>query len=496
MNLKSLNINKIFKYILILFLLIQPVFDLKFFYNSISTLIRVIIIFILFSYYFFSSKNNKKYLMLIYPIVLCIYFVFHHINAISFNSVVPGNFNYSIIEEILYFVKMICPFLLIYSIYKSDLKKENLITIIKILVCIIGLIIIVSNIFTFSYGSYSDKTIKANFFSWFTNNDFTYQDLASKGLFEYANQISAILIIFLPFCLVSFLDNKNIYNFLILIINILSLFLLGTKVSVLGIFLVFIYTIFIYIYNYKIINKKNLPITSILSSLIILVCYALIVPNNPIFMRINETKIIETSSTSVIEENNVVTQEDIANNFSNNNKIDYNSFIAQNYKDKQIKEEFITQSYPYEYDTEFWLKILDEPLNNRVNFRFIEESMIKRVIQINNNKYDKYLGITNTRLQNIFNIERDFIVQYYALGLIGLVLIFLPYFTLIILYLYKAIKTKFKYLTVNNMLAFISILLAFSISYFTGNLLNSLSFSLYFVLLFNFLFVDTKQYNQ
>ena len=121
----------------------------------------------------------------------------------------------------------------------------------------------------------------------------------------------------------------------------------------------------------------------------------------------------------------------------------------------------------------------------------MEESMIKRVVAINNNKYDIWLGITNTRLQNIFNIERDLIVQYYALGIIGLILVFSPYLVLITLYLYKLSKSKLNNLTLENFLAFISIVLVFGMSYFSGNLLNSLSFTLYLALLYSLLLKDS-----
>ena len=197
---KQKNLNNIINQFLIVFLIIQPIFDLKFFYNSISTLIRVIIIYTLFAYYFFTSKNKKKYYLLIYPVLIGIYFIFHHLNAINFYSLVPGNFNYSILEEALYFVKMLSPFLLIYCLYKSNFTVDKMIDIMKYLVLIIGITIVVSNLFVFSYGSYSDVPIKANFFEWFNpNSEYVYQDLASKGLFEYGNQISAILIMFLPF---------------------------------------------------------------------------------------------------------------------------------------------------------------------------------------------------------------------------------------------------------------------------------------------------------
>ena len=196
---KKLNLNSLMHKILIVFLIIQPIFDIKFFYNSISTLIRVIFILAFFLYYFFTSKSKYKYLLLIYPCVLGIYFIFHHINALNFHSLVPGNFDYSIIEEALYFVKMISPFLLIYSLYRVNISNDKIIQIMKSLVIIISLTIIISNLFVFSYGTYSDEIIKANFFEWFFNSKYTYRSLASKGLFEFGNQISALLIMFLPF---------------------------------------------------------------------------------------------------------------------------------------------------------------------------------------------------------------------------------------------------------------------------------------------------------
>jgi len=72
---KQTKLNNIMNTILIIFLIIQPIFDLKYFYHSISTLIRVIVIFILFTYYFLTSKNKNKYLLLIYPFILrCVFY--------------------------------------------------------------------------------------------------------------------------------------------------------------------------------------------------------------------------------------------------------------------------------------------------------------------------------------------------------------------------------------------------------------------------------------
>ena len=104
---ETIKQQKLIEKILVIFLMIQPIFDLKIFYNSISTLIRVIVIGLLFIYFFINDKNKKKYYLAIYVMVFFIYFIFHHINAIHFNSFIPNNFNYSVIKEGLYFVKML-----------------------------------------------------------------------------------------------------------------------------------------------------------------------------------------------------------------------------------------------------------------------------------------------------------------------------------------------------------------------------------------------------
>jgi len=513
------KLDNIISKILIIFLLIQPIFDIKPFYNSISTLIRVIIIFIIFMYYFLTSKNKHKYLLIIYPCLIGIYFIFHHINALNFKSLVPGNFGYSILEEGLYFVKMLSPFLLIYSLYKAKFSNETIMNIIKTLVLIISIIIVFSNLFVFSYGSYSDTTIKANFFEWFnSNSSYVYQDLASKGLFEYANQISAILIMFLPFVFFSAINEKKNITWITLFFNIFALILLCTKVSVLGIFVVLIYTAFAYCFI-SFIRKQKINVKQYIPIGITLLLCCLLLPVNPMFSRIQERETVAEAYNSQVEiekDKNTLAQEiPIIDNTSNeqtttdssnvqstikptpsettirdntqtnqSNREQMIEYILQNYESKQMHIQFIFDNYPYEYDPEFWYNFLQNDIWKLTDYRFIEISMIKRVVEINNNPLDKYLGITNIRLQNIFNIERDFVVQYYALGIIGLILVFAPYFAILAYFAYKVIHSKFKEFNVINLLASITVVFVFCISYFTGNLLNSLSFTIYFTLCF------------
>ncbi len=510
---RKININNIINKLLIAFFIIQPLFDMKFFYNSISTLIRVIIIFILFSYYLFSSKNKRKYYLLIYPCLICMYFIFHHINASSFTSLVPGNFNYSVLKEALYFVKMLSPFLLIFCLYESKLSSDDIIRIMKSLCIIISLVIIISNLFGFSYGNYSDVRIKANFFEWFNpNSSYTYQDLASKGLFEFGNQIGAILIMILPFMIYLSLKKHTLINWITIAFNIFALILLCTRVSVLGILVVLIYTLFAFGFV-SLIYKKNIQFRVFIPIGIVLLSYSILLPFNPMFNRLNErANIIQTFSENTINattneviNSNIVAEDKSTNNINLDNiaetskdytnslistDITYNDmidFIENTYETKQLNKQFLFENYPYKYDPEFWYNFLQKDISLTTDYRYIETAMIKRVVEINNNPLDKWVGITNTRLQNVFNIERDLVVQYYSLGIIGTILIFAPYLMILGCFIYKTFKNKFKNINFVNIISFITILFLFVISYMSGNLLNSLSFTIYFTLVFGLL---------
>lgn len=484
---KRFQISYIMDKFIIIFLIIQPIFDLKIFYNSYSTLIRVIIVSIIFIYIFIKDNNKKKYTVIWYLILLIIYFIAHHINAQSFFSLVPGNFNYNVINEILYFIKMLIPYLLIYIILKSDIQSINVMKIAQYLVCIIGGIIIITNILKISYGSYSDTKILANFFEWFNANKCTYKNLASKGLFEYANQISAILIMFLPITIYKYIETNSVKDFVATCINVWALMLLGTKVSVLGVAVVIVY-LFIY---FLLVDRKMLKRCFQQAKWIniIVLFYLICLPFNPTFQRIKESEDISNNDVYILDNSNTETNKnediDITSTIENsdNNILKKYKYVEENYKKNLINENFILNCYPYKYDVDFWYRIIQNSGSSQVEYRFLEEQMVKRVIEINDNGMDKLLGITYTRVQNIFNIEKDFVVQYYSLGIIGTILIFSPYLLMLIYKIYINIKEKSKLNNITNIAA-ISIMLIFIISYCSGNLLNSLSFTIYLSIMY------------
>ena len=449
--------EKNYKKLLKLFLSILPIFSLKVIYNNLFTFIQIIIIGLFFIWKCKIDKECRSKLkyIFIYFLFLIIYGIFHHINALNFHSLVPGNFHYNYVDEFLYLIKMSMPVLFVYLIIFSKLNKEDYLKIIKSWIIIICGTIIVTNIFQISLSSYNDEVIKGNIFNWFSNN-YIYNELASKGFFMYANQISCILVVLNPISLYYYFKQK--LNFLYLVAILLACLMLGTRVSNLGSILVFIFLVLANVFQCLIIKKK-IQWKKLNYCGILILIYCAILPFSPTFSRyeIYDYLMPKNISGLIASTSNSYTS-----------KIEY---IKNHYEEKLINENFILNSYSYEYDPDFWLEILNKPINKRADYRYLEISMIKRVVEINNNKWDVLLGITNDRIQNIFNIERDYILQYYAYGIIGC-LLFLGIYLLLLFKNLIALIKSFNYF---NICILATTILFLFIAYLSGNILGQIS---------------------
>lgn len=449
--------EKNYKRILLLFLCIYPFFSLKPFYNHIFTLIQIIVIglFFLWNLLIYKDSRNKFKFLFIYLIILIIYGILHHMNALNFHSLVPGDFNYNYLDEIQHLIKMSIPIFFIFLLYFSKFKKEDYLKVIKTWIIIICGIIIITNICKISLSSYNNEVIKGSIFNWFSRN-YIYDELASKGFFMYANQIACLLVTLIPVSLFYYLEKK--LNILYLIALLTTLLMLGTRVSNLGSILVFIALILAYIIHHG-IKKEKIKWKKLIPCGIIIIIYCAILPFSPTISRYeiydylmpkNISGLLASTTTSSISD------------------IEY---IKNHYEEKLINENFILNSYPYEYDPDFWMEILNEPVGNRADYRYLEIKMVSRVVEINNNKWDILFGITNDRIQNIFNIERDYILQYFAFGIIGCILFLGVYLFLLI----RSLKNLIKNFSYYNVCVTSSIILFLFIAYLSGNILGQIS---------------------
>jgi MFS family permease len=509
---------------LMLFLILQPILDIyilfkpavaDFFGFSPATIIRILFIGVLGLLFLFTNKFNKKYWwFVVYGALVVLYTVLHHINALEFNSVSKDGFGYNLVSELFYLIRMLMPlFMIVLSAhYKfEDKKMEKLIT---WLVVLLAGSIVVTNLLGISLGSYSKVQIEGNIFQWFNpNNDLDYMDFASKGFFNDPNRISALMVLITPLLFYVFVKNPNKKNGFLLVMQMLGMYMLGTKVAVLGFFVLLFASICIYLFF--VLIKKELTWNKKIFAffMIFFVAAGALLYWTPAIDRtmIDQTreenhkknvkgerteeekkikkideqllKLIKVDEDGAIYFDELFTEEKDVTYVSKSQiyTIDkvksekiLNEFIEENYLDFSINPEFILNSYPYENDPYFWYKIMKWSLMERTNFRMVERAMLERVKTINANPADDYLGITFTRMSNIFDLERDFLSHYYTLGLFGLCLFLFPYLIIFFLAVFMMLYHYKEKFTFRNVMLMLGIAITLFAAYYSGNCMDGL----------------------
>ena len=473
---KILNIFTLF------FLFLIPVFSTTYFHNSYVTLFEVLIIFIIFLATLIinkESRKNSKYLFIYY--ILCfLYLLINFFRSNTFYSLVPGNFNYNVIDEGLSIIKLITPITFIYSLYYQKIEWKQYLLVLKVWTILICGSIIITNIFKVSLSSYSDLQITKNIFEWSINN--YYQETASKGFFMYANQESVIMLMLILLFTYDFLY-KNKKSFFYISILMISMLMLGTRVSSLGGLLTLICSYIFYVF-YCFYKKKKYDFKSLF--ILIPIClWIAILPVSPFANRNIELNILSENKSDVIINLNDQPETSTEENKNDDSKIDY---VYNNYNPYYLPKVFFEIYYPIKYDSDFWYEFVKNTPLEDINYRLIEISIIKRVKEINNKQLDFLFGISNTRIQNIVNIERDFVLHYYAYGIIGSIVLLVVYIIMLIYSIYKFFKYQTYYLFI---IATAIMLFIFS-AYLTGNIINSMNAIIQFSFIASGVFISKK----
>ena len=445
---------------------ISIIFDLHIFYNSITTLIRVGIISLLFLIIFikYASLKERK-ILLIYFLFIIIYSIFHILNCLNFDIFVSTNFN--ILDEILYIWKMLCNIFIIFIVYKLNIDNNKFIKYLKISLWFISGSILICNLFKIGYSTYNFERIKYNIFDW--KDNLSYELVSSKGYFHLANQIVAIILIYLPILINELKENCKLKDLVLLLITLISSIIIGNRLSTAGPLIILVLSFIIYIFL-CIVKKEKFNFKYFMFLLISIITFNIFLVNSPLIKRIDYyEKLNETKENIILNDNY-----DEASTESKTGIKQKESTINDIINEKKLNINYIKYYYPYEKDPDFWNNLFNN-YDNLSDSRNVEIEIIKHVKNLNNKKSDNYLGIGYTRVINIFNIERDFIMQYYSIGILGSLLFIGTYMFLYlycILIIIKNLKEKFNYLNIMYLIGIGFYLLA---AYFSGNILNAIS---------------------
>ncbi|WEV43883.1 O-antigen ligase family protein [Lactobacillus sp. ESL0684] len=429
------------KTILFWFILSQPFLDLYWFYHgklanllpfTLPTIIRILAVGALIGLYFSQKKSwqklTKQKWLIIYLILLIAYTILHLIHVKDFTSVSPTDYGYSSSSEIFYLIRMILPLIILYLTNELQFGEKQLRLIIEGLSGLFSATIVLSNLFVVSLKSYEHGTISANIFAWFFDPNIGYSHMASKGFFNFTNMVSAVLFMLLPMMLYYLFTNFNWQIITLNIIQALAMIEIGTKVAAIGLIGGIIVSLLVFLLHKYLIKDITKGGKAFSVAILIGIGSLAILPFGPAIQRYNyEIYLAKQSDHDLTDEQHELDKGLAKYPKGKQRQTFLRKYIKQNYQAYALNPKFVLKSYPYQYDPEFWLKMMQEPGQTRMQNRYVERAMLNQVVKTNHNHLDKFLGISYTRENNIFNLERDFLAQIYSLGWIGMLLLVGPY---------------------------------------------------------------------
>lgn len=476
--LKQSRVN--LKNIILIFMVLQPFFDsyilytdevISFFGFSPTTIIRFALLGLICVYLFFKKLNTKenKYLFG-YGIIVLVYTLLHHLVCVNVDeSVLYHTFKYNLIGEIFYLFRLVYPFILVYIVYKIKITKEEFKFVIQGSSLCVSLILLGLNLFVISHTSYFSNIITGNIFDW-ASGDISRYMLAGKGWFNSANQIGGFLLVLIPLNFYYALKNGSKFDVINLILLIISSYSLGTRVSCIGVSLVLIVLIVAY-YIFKLFRKEKLIKKEIFNTFIIMI-FSLFV--------FNYAPVVNLSGKNLESLFNI---KQVVHDTSEEIEVE----IVEEYDGTQNVCEYLTKTptntdyyvdlYPCYDNLEFWTTYVESDYATTDN-RLLETLITSEVYEKTKSSAVELFGVSRSRYESAsIYLEKDIVVHYYTLGIVGICVFILPYFLICGFVGFKRLFTK--QLTYWDFCLIVGILLPILVSIVTGHIIDELIVTLY-----------------
>lgn len=469
------------KNILLIFMVIQPFLDsyilysdevINFFGFSPTTILRFTLLGIIFLMLFFGNflEKENKYLW-IYGIIVAIYTLIHHIVCIGIDDTVLYNsLKYNLIKELFYLLRLIYPILLSYIVYLIKPSKKDFKFVIQGATIVLSSILTLMNLFLIAKTSYFNNYIAGNLFDWFTSKNISRYLLASKGWFNSANQIGGLLLLLVPINFYYATNSLKIKDIIIFLFLILSCYIIGTRVSCVAISLVLI-ALGVSFYIFKFFKKEQIIRREIIVTLIITLFFLFIFNYAPIVNLSGSNLASLLHLNQVIEENSNKELVILTPEYDGG---DVCSFL----KITSTNEAYYKDLYPCEDNLDFWTNYVKIGYYKYIDNRLMEDLITKDIYKKIKSPKVNLFGMSRSRFENAkIYLEKDIVVHYFTIGLIGIVVFILPYFIICAWIGTKKLFTKS--LNFWDMCLISSILLPLVASYLTGHIVDELIVTLY-----------------
>lgn len=432
------KLNKINKKLLVIFFMIQPILELilsvfkddsfQIAGMSIATLIRYGLLAVIIGMAVIANLKRKSTKLFIGSIIIyAVYIILHYWNSRSDNpTFLEKAVNHGFIGIAMYISKFVVPMCIIYLVYILRFSYKDLKISVLFVASFVALVIIITNLLGIDYVAYSfeeNPPLAANILKWF-DKDFLYDEwrlLTSRGLYPSGNELSSLFALLLPIVTWIALKEKKNWYFSVIGIQMIAMLLVGTRISVYGAIILPIATFMIWLLD-SFINKKKIDKRKIICFVIVAVIFGVFFKFSPFMNRI---KVGEGGVNKFVEEKK---KEEIE--FSEEDDTPEKRFIKENYNKELIPYEILVNGYNYLEHPDFWVHIInDVDISDRNNARKLKTLILNDIEEEKAGNLDKFVGIGEMAVYP----ERDFVAQYYYIGVMGIVIFLLPYLLVFLL---------------------------------------------------------------
>lgn len=511
-NLKKINNSNWYTLLIFIYLIIQPIVELDHLLNDFlkeyslivpSTFIRLLGIPLLAAIGFsFVDKNKKKsfWMLLVYGLILCAYFITHFMEIKQLDINLPERFRVDIKIELKYILMMTVPFILMYCTYLAQFSNKTFNKIIVITSAIICSVIFITDLFAISLGSYGGMT-QANFLSWFNGGYEKFQDpklLMSKGLYQSANVLGALLFMLLPLLYKVLYEVRRKWPiFLLILLHSLCMMMVGTRVATFGVILIAIATLGTYI-GCSVIRLTTFKFNFLLTLGSIIFLSVAIYPNTPAIkyqefntQLIKNLKEEEDKNDSVHQMSTQVEKLQQKVSDEEGKKEILIAVLRENSQLLTFPSIYYDESYPIEFDPDFWNFVVNQPFEKRSDARKLQKLFSEYKWDLMNTK-EKMLGMGFSTLnEGNFIIEQDGWRQLYTMGIIGVIIFIVPYFVLLLASTVNALRRFKRVVNFSNLMLLLSIGVGLGAAYYSGHVLEEFFTNLYLGFITITLFLNT-----
>lgn len=459
--------------LLIAYVILQPVLDIymslfdkhiQIAGTSLATIIRFFMVAFMAALVMLHPK--KKKLTVCFSVFLglvAVYTVIHHFNAIGF-TVALAQARYSLFQELLYIARMCIPPTLIYVICcvkptYADVKKM----ILGVSV-IMSAVILTGSLLKYGHLAYSLEpvVVEHSMLSWFTDASVLWSDMTCRGIFQWTNQISAVMLIILPMVFYICLKEQRIYLWILTVLHIIAMLNLGTRIASICSVLAFGGLVFLFVLE-KIIHKESFKgqaktlVCFLLSAAVILIFFL----NAPIMHRDQEiTPPTDTVLEDYIDPATLTDQEKLL-------------YLEETLPKTHIQSVHVYTSYPYQEDLDFWYDLVhNTPYHAYSGNRRVRTFMIDRILERDDRVSNYFWGISHTRSSSFVWPERDIQTHFDSLGIVGMLLLLGPYFVGVLIGIWYFFKKFLKNLRLSRCIYLLAAGLGIVTAYLSGHVMN------------------------